>query len=88
MGRNGPPVPLPDLKRLSLIDGSDKSSQYSLSAWIDQARKAQTAADTAAQQSTGADDETLERMFVALRRWAGCVAWRGLENRIADARLA
>lgn len=67
------PVPLPELKRLSLIDGADQSSKYRISAWIDQAKKAQSAADTAAQQSTGADDETLERMFIALRRWAGYV---------------
>ena len=70
----GPPIPLAELKQLSLIDEAQHSARFGIHSWIEQAQKARTAAEQAVAQSTGADDQTLERMFVALRKWAGCVS--------------
>jgi len=69
-----PPTPLATLRLQSAIADADRAGSYGLKSWLDQARKANAEADVVVRGATASDDDA-ERVFVALRRWAGCVVF-------------
>ena len=68
--RMAPPTPLATLRLQSAIVDADRAGNYGLKSWIEQARKANAEADVVVRGATASDDDA-ERVFVALRRWAG-----------------